>query len=72
MSFRTIEIAPPLVEYYLDGKPLIYRVGTNKFTGVVQAECHKIDTHDRRSIELWYKDRWNIMGDIPNARRIAL
>lgn len=42
------------------------------FHSITSAENHRLDNSLRAFIELWYKGRWNIMGDIPQPKRMAL
>lgn len=63
-------------DLYEDGTPKFYRVRNGgsyvRFNAVTSAENYKLDNAIRSPIELWYKSRWNIMGDIPQPRRLAL
>lgn len=76
MRLETVSLDPPALSYVHDEQRLIYRVGSSLFSRVVDAENYKLDATTyvvkRAPIELWYKDRWNIMGDIPEASRVAL
>jgi hypothetical protein len=61
--------------YTITGAPLLYRVGREPFANIIDAECYKLDAdryHSRLPIELYYKDRWNIMGDVPEPKRVPL
>jgi hypothetical protein len=52
----------------------VYRVGVQHFAHIIAAECYKLDEPiaklARLPIELWYKSRWNVMGNIPEAKRV--
>ena len=57
---------------FSDTRYLGYRVGKEYFARIVDAECYKIDTGSRFAIEMFYKDRWHIVGGKPEVKRIAI
>lgn len=63
-------------DLYEDGTAKLYRVRNGgshlRFNAITTAENYKLDNAIRSPIELWYKSRWNVMGDIPEPKLTAL